>query len=677
MIIISDCNKDIVIPAGLGDNAGVVYETAGVKSLNGETGDLKIKTVNGNDMLGEGNIEIKGGVETVNGETGDVKIKTVNGQSLMGEGDVPVDVGVETLNGQKGALTLKTVNGNELTGDGNIEIQAGVSSVNGKTGDVTVYDLGNYAICALQMSDITLSEQDTDVMLYNYGAGYDNGGWSRYMSGDRTVQILLIGTRDGRGYKVPVEIHLMHDNQENAEMHFTIGDYRYVYSQVSNMHWRFTSKTPVNSGGGSDDVIVLDGLTQEERKAVYDKLDKTKVPDAVFIYYNCSSFRTYWSEDRLHFNILRDSYGGMKISDVEIRQDGTLEMNSASYQYNNILTLYNDFHIDDGADFECRYGGSFYEYMRRPFTRPNSYFILFSNGIGDSTKSVFAPVSVIWDKDYDGNDNIPIRIQFIANEKLYTFLLDPNQYNKWLFESAKPITGGGATNALTYKQITNENRQEVYDDVKAHWSDASGYTGNYVYFYQKDKDQIIFDEVKFENNNAYFNSAAINYTSGQVHNPLIRLLCCIVRAEGNVELAENKRVISDINGMRYICSREIKDGGNISFTTNIYGDGYGIYNSTNTGGKDGMFDAQFENGIGGYKGNTPANIFTDGTDVFMAFDVVDNHYVYKKVDNYWAFVSKTKIGGVQSSEVSNIKVLTQTEYDALTAKDPNTMYCIK
>lgn len=514
MIVISDCSKDIVIPAGLGNNPGVIYDVAGVKSLNGETGDLKIKTVNGNDMLGEGNIEIKGGVETVNGETGDVKIKTVNGQSLMGEGDVPVDVGVETLNGQKGnlkiksvngtemlgegnvaidtgvetlngqkgALTLKTVNGNELTGDGNIEIQAGVSSVNGKTGDVTVYDLGNYAICALQMSDITLSEQDTDVMLYNYGAGYDNGGWSRYMSGDRTVQILLIGTRDGRGYKVPVEIHLMHDNQENAEMHFTIGDYRYVYSQVSNMHWRFTSKTPVNSG---------------------------------------------------------------------------------------------------------------------------------------------------------------------------------------------------ATNALTYKQITNENRQEVYDDVKAHWSDASGYTGNYVYFYQKDKDQIIFDEVKFENNEAYFNSAAINYTSGQVHNPLIRLLCCIIRPEESMELAENKRVISDINGMRYICGGVINDGDSISFTTNNYGDGYDIYESTNTGGRDGMFDAQFENGIGGYKGNTPANIFTDGTDVFMAFDVVDNHYVYKKVDNSWAFVSKTKIGGVQSSEVSNIKVLTQAEYDALTAKDENVLYCIK
>lgn len=644
MIIISDCSKNIVIPAGLGDNAGVVYETAGVKSLNGETGD--------------------------------VKIKTVNGQSLMGEGDVPVDVGVETLNGQKGALTLKTVNGNELTGDGNIEIKAGVESVNGKTGAVEVQDLGEYAICALQMMDITLSEEDTDVLLYNYGAGKDNGGWSRYMSGDRTLQILLIGTKDRKGYKVPVEIHLMDYDKENAEMHFTIGDYRYVYSQVSNMHWKFTSKTPVNSGDGSDSVIVLDGLTQEEVKAIYEKLDKTKVPNTVFIYENSSSFRTYWSGDRLHFNVLRDCYDGIKIGDAEIRQDGTVEMNNASYQYNNTLTLYNGFHTDDGADFECRYDGSFFEYMRRPYARPNSFLIYFEKGIGDSTKPVYTPVSVIWDKEYDSSENIPIRIQFTANEKLYTYL-HGDADGKWLFESAKPITGGGATNALTYKQITNESRQEVYDDVKAHWSDASGYTGNYVYFYQKDRDQIIFDEVKFEGDIAFFNSAAINYTSGQVHNPLIRLLCCIVRAEGDIQLVENDRVISDVNGMRYICSGEIKDGVNISFRTNSYGDGYEVYESTNTGGKDGMFDAQFENGIDGYKGNTPANIFTDGTDVFMAFDVVDYHYVYKKVDYSWVFVSKVKIGGVQSSEVSNIKVLTQAEYDTLTPKDENVLYCIK
>ena len=371
MIIISDCNKDIVIPAGLGDNPGVVYETAGVKSLNGETGDLKIKTVNGNDMLGEGNIEIKGGVETVNGETGAVKIKSVNGQSLMGEGDVPVDVGVETLNGQKGALTLKTVNGNELTGDGNIEIRAGVESVNGETGNVIV-------------------------------------------------------------------------------------------------------------------------------------------------------------------------------------------------------------------------------------------------------------------------------------------------------------------KSLKYKQVSNANRKEVYDDVKAHWSDASGYTGNYVYFYQKDKDQIIFDEVKFLDNNAYFNSASVTFTSGQVHNPGVRLFCSIVPSEGNVQIAEKYTTISSIDGMQYRARGEVNGNAAIFFDSNNYGNGYGIYSTVNTGNENGLFGARFRDGIDGYKGNTPPNIFTDGTDVFMAFDVVDNHYVYKvQADGSWAFVSKTKIGGVQSSEVSNIKVLTQSEYDALTTKDENVLYCIK
>lgn len=463
MIVICDKAQNVIVPAGLGDNPGVVYEVAGVKSLNGETGDLKIKTVNGNDMLGDGNIEIKGGVETVNGETGDVKIKTVNGQSLMGEGDVPVDVGVETLNGQKGALTLKTVNGNELTGDGNIEIKAGVESVNGKTGAVEVQDLGEYAICALQMMDITLSEEDTDVLLYNYGAGKDNGGWSRYMSGDRTLQILLIGTKDRKGYKVPVEIHLMDYGKENAEMHFTIGDYRYVYSQVSNMHWKFTSKTPVNSGGGStgsDNVIVLDGLTQEERKAVYDKLDKTKVPNLIFSYENSFSFRTYWDGDSLHFNTLHEEYSGLVAKDMELRNDGSIGNHDAIFKYTNTLTLNVGVHVDEGTDFECGYSGSYYEYMVRPYNRPNSHFISLDKGIGDITTPIYVPVSV-----YLGNENYnsttPVRIQFIANEKLYTYLHDSNQENKWLFESAKPIGGVQSSEVSNIKVLT----QAEYDTL--------------------------------------------------------------------------------------------------------------------------------------------------------------------------------------------------------------------
>lgn len=47
---------------------------AGVTSLNDQKGDLKLKTVNSNDLLGEGNIEIQAGVTSVNGQEGAVVI---------------------------------------------------------------------------------------------------------------------------------------------------------------------------------------------------------------------------------------------------------------------------------------------------------------------------------------------------------------------------------------------------------------------------------------------------------------------------------------------------------------------------------------------------------------------------------------------------------------------------
>lgn len=53
------------------------------------------------------------------------KLKTVNGQSLVGTGDIEIAAGVESLNGQTGSISLKTVNGNELIGTGDIVIKGG------------------------------------------------------------------------------------------------------------------------------------------------------------------------------------------------------------------------------------------------------------------------------------------------------------------------------------------------------------------------------------------------------------------------------------------------------------------------------------------------------------------------------------------------------------------------
>lgn len=126
MIVICDKAQDVIIPAGLGDNPGVVYEKSGVESLNGQQGDLTLKTVNGNELLGEGDVAIDTGVESLNGQKGALNLKTVNGNELIGEGNIEIQAGVESVNGETGAVKIKSVNGQSLVGDGDVEIQAGL-----------------------------------------------------------------------------------------------------------------------------------------------------------------------------------------------------------------------------------------------------------------------------------------------------------------------------------------------------------------------------------------------------------------------------------------------------------------------------------------------------------------------------------------------------------------------
>ena len=431
MIIISDCNKDIVIPAGLGDNPGVVYEALGVKSLNGETGDLKIKTVNGNDMLGEGTIQIKGGVETVNGETGDVKIKTVNGQSLMGEGDVPVDVGVETLNGQKGALTLKTVNGNELTGDGNIEIKAGVESVNGETGAVKIKSVNGQSLMGegdvpVDVGVETLNGQKGDLKIKSV-----NG---TEMLGEGNVTIDT-GVETLNGQKGALTLKTVNGND-------MLGDGN------------------IEIQAGSDNVIVLDGLTQEQLTALFNKIDKTGPIKEIFEYRSARSFYTYYDDGYpaicMYF-LEVTPYKGGNIRAYMLTEDGYVYGLSHSINYPNFLFFNVDNHTDEGADFECGYTGDYHYFLNSTWTSPNGYFLVLKKGIGDSTKFMVLPLTVLCDKEPD-TTNIPIRIQFTANEKLYTYL-HGDADGKWLFESAKPIGGVQSSEVANIKVLT----QSEYD----------------------------------------------------------------------------------------------------------------------------------------------------------------------------------------------------------------------
>lgn len=109
---------------------------------------------------------IVAGVSSLNGETGDLNIKTVNGNTLLGEGDIEIETdGVSSLDGEVGDLTLKTVNGNSLLGGGDIEIEGGgVTSVNGETGDVVITASGIGAATESAVEDLTTTvsgKQDT------------------------------------------------------------------------------------------------------------------------------------------------------------------------------------------------------------------------------------------------------------------------------------------------------------------------------------------------------------------------------------------------------------------------------------------------------------------------------------------------------------------------------------
>ena len=67
----------------------------------------------------------------------------------------------------------------------------------------------------------------------------------------------------------------------------------------------------------------------------------------------------------------------------------------------------------------------------------------------------------------------------------------------------------------------------------------------------------------------------------------------------------------------------------------------------------------------------------EGWNFEMDFEIDGYSYHYTATSNSLTFVSKTPLANINSSEVSNIKVLTQAEYDAIDPKDEKTLYMIK
>lgn len=713
MIVICDKAQDIVIPAGLGDNAGVVYEKSGVESLNGQQGDLTLKTVNGNELLGEGDVAIDTGVESLNGQKGVLTLKTVNGNELTGEGNIEIQAGVESVNGQTGAVKIKSVNGQSLVGDGDVQIQAGLKyfeltadkakeayeevinhwdSLSGYTGDyVFTYNNRKGNIANYYFVKITHIDDATGNYVL-FSCVDTDAGFNYRDSTIKIFSVIVYNNNNGANYNLRTYYNT-----------FTIPD---KVSQLTNDS-EFQTKSQVDfaianaiSGvSGDQNVIVLDGLTQEERKAVYDKLDKTKAPDEVFVYEGKTSVRAYWGGGNyLKFITFNDSYDGLKVVMYSLDPDGNLGYEDRGMTYTNSVLMHLGNHVDESGYFECMYIGNFFEYILRPYTRPNACFINLEKGIGDSTRPIYAPVSTLVEK-YGERTNV--RMQFFANEKLYTFLLDANQDNKWIFESAKPITGGGSGESPKTYYFFNDPTRDP-NAPNAH---------NVEVFRAFDK--AVQEGGAF--NNFYIVNG--NETSGQTPlNPILQVTKMEAADNGvwggnkgyyvfagqksNVEtekLQVHKYCLTDIGGVIDFMVNAV-DGG--TWTSGVHskiddvltagqdipfvfeyleGCDETYFWADNMGGKQGLYNITFNGGYDGYKGNVVADVYGNGTGVYMAFTVNNVRYTYKKNDtsNKWELTKSVQIGGVQSTEVSNIKVLTQSEYDALEPKDPNTMYCIK
>lgn len=713
MIVICDKAQDIVIPAGLGDNAGVVYEKSGVESLNGQQGDLTLKTVNGNELLGEGDVAIDTGVESLNGQKGVLTLKTVNGNELTGEGNIEIQAGVESVNGETGAVKIKSVNGQSLVGDGDVQIQAGLKyfeltadkakeayeevinhwdSLSGYTGDyVFTYNNRKGNIANYYFVKITHIDDATGNYVL-FSCVDTDAGFNYRDSTIKIFSVIVYNNNNGANYNLRTYYNT-----------FTIPD---KVSQLTNDS-EFQTKSQVDfaianaiSGvSGDQNVIVLDGLTQEERKAVYDKLDKTKAPDEVFVYEGKTSVRAYWGGGNyLKFITFNDSYDGLKVVMYSLDPDGNLGYEDRGMTYTNSVLMHLGNHVDESGYFECMYIGNFFEYILRPYTRPNACFINLEKGIGDSTRPIYAPVSTLVEK-YGERTNV--RMQFFANEKLYTFLLDANQDNKWIFESAKPITGGGSGESPKTYYFFNDPTRDP-NAPNAH---------NVEVFRAFDK--AVQEGGAF--NNFYIVNG--NETSGQTPlNPILQVTKMEAADNGvwggnkgyyvfagqksNVEtekLQVHKYCLTDIGGVIDFMVNAV-DGG--TWTSGVHskiddvltagqdipfvfeyleGCDETYFWADNMGGKQGLYNITFNGGYDGYKGNVVADVYGNDTGVYMAFTVNNVRYTYKKNDtsNKWELTKSVQIGGVQSTEVSNIKVLTQSEYDALEPKDPNTMYCIK
>ena len=212
---------------------------------------------------------------------------------------------------------------------------------------------------------------------------------------------------------------------------------------------------------------------------------------------------------------------------------------------------------------------------------------MFKKGYGANTKSVYAPFTAVWDKDFVDNNYqaTPVTIQFTIDGITYKYRNDLTNQNTWQYDGKISMYDSHSINGYNGTSL-------VLGGAALDATDRNKYVAM--------RSMMGYDTIFNGENDGSCPYLTITTTDSQMYKVPVVVKC-------------NKQ-------------------------------------------NDSATRATFEFDLNGY------------------------HYLYtqdNQGDLTFSFTSKTQIANINSDEVSNIKVLTQSEYDALTPKDPHTMYCIK
>lgn len=629
---------------------------------------------------------------------------------------------VLSINGEKGDLKLKTVNGNELLGEGNInikalkyfeltqerareaydEIQNHWDDKSGYTGDfIFYYKKENRSIYTFDEVGV-IKDHSVYFNYLNNADAYDvNIGNIKFFT--------IIIWKDGY-------------NLQTYENDFAIPT---KTSQLTNDS-AFQTKSEVDTAienaisgcSGDQNVIVLDGLTQEEVKAIYDKLDKTKSPDVVFVYLGSYSFRTYWDgEENLNFDIFRSSYEAIELSKVTVTKTGEIYRGSEVQSYTNSCVIQVNSHINETDPFECSYIGSFLEYLQRVYNKPYAYFIWFKQGYGASTKPAYVPFSLIWDKDPDAETG-PVNIQFTIDGITYKYRNDLTDQNTWQYDGkisiydSHSINGYNGTSLVLGDAALDATDKNKYIDMRAMMGHDTIFNGdndgscpyltiittdNQMYKVpvwvkcNKQNDSTTRATFEFDLNGYHYlytqdNQGEFTYsftsktpigggTSGDVPTKVSQLendanyatqseipttTSELTNNSGFITIADVPTKVSQLeNDSKYATQSELPKK-----TSELTNDsGYITISDVPTKVSELENDANYAT-----QSEIPTKVSQLQNDA--------NYAIQSELPKKTSELTNDS-GFINSFEVSNIKVLSQSEYDALTPKDPNTLYCIK